>query len=157
MSDTKEHLLWGTFTWILLHWISQQIKEEFFIEEKDNLIYLVKGICGNLPCPNCREHALLYLKTVPISYVKTKDDLINYIYHFHNSVNVRGKKQYEPFSIMEKYKRVNFTLMLNSWNARFEYGNDIQRNDFMAKNRLVKIKNEVNSYLKKNAHKFLMS
>lgn len=151
------HLLWGTFTWILLHWMSQQIKEEYFASERSRLIKIVEDICGNLPCPTCREHALLYIKRIPLANIKIKNDLINYIYHFHNSVNIRGKKQYEPFTIMEKYKKVNFSLLIDSWNARFVYGNGIQRNDFMAKNRLSTLKKDINTYFKENSHKFLMS
>ena len=153
----KVHLLWGTFTWILLHWMSMQIKEEYFISEKNKLIKIVEDICGNLPCPLCRDHAVIYLEKVPLAHVQTKNDLVNYIYHFHNSVNIRAKKQYEPFIIMEKYKKVNFSLLIDSWNARFVYGNGIQRNDFMAKNHLSKVKKEINTYFKENSHKFLMS
>ena len=46
---------------------------------------------------------------------------------------------------------------MDSWNARFVYGNGIQRNDFMAKNRLLTLKKEINTYFKENSHKFLMS
>lgn len=152
-----EHLLWGTFTWILLHWMSQQIKEENFISERSQLLKFVVDICNNLPCPTCREHAQSYLKNIPLNQIKSKSDFINYIYHFHNSVNIRGKKKYEPFSIMDKYKKVNFKLLLDSWNAKFVYGNDIQRNDFMAKNRLIKLKRDLNTYFRENHHKFLMS
>jgi len=151
------HLLWGTYTWILFHWMSQQIKDEYFLEEKMRLLKFVTDICRNLPCPNCREHAETYLKTVPMSQIQTKNDFISYIYHFHNAVNVRGKKGYQPFSIMNKYKTVNFQLLINSWNAKFVYGNDIQRNDFMAKKRLTTLKKEINAYFSNNAYKFLMS
>tara|TARA_B110000858_G_scaffold198523_1_gene266181 strand:+ start:6778 stop:7248 length:471 start_codon:yes stop_codon:yes gene_type:complete len=151
------HLLWGTFTWILLHWASQQIKEEYFASERNKLIKIVEDICGNLPCPSCREHAVSYINRVPLANIQNKNDFVNYIYHFHNSVNIRGKKQYEPFTIMEKYNKVNFSLLMDSWNARFVYGNGIQRNDFMAKNRLLTLKKEINTYFKENSHKFLMS
>ena len=53
----EKHLLWGTFTWILFHWMSVQIKERYFVEERDNLVNIIKEICENLPCPSCRDHA----------------------------------------------------------------------------------------------------
>ena len=129
----------GTFTWILLHWISQQIKEKYFASERSKLIKIIEDICANLPCPTCREHALSYLKKVPLAHIQTKNDLVNYVYHFHNSVNVRGKKEYQPFTIMEKYKKSEF-FVTYGLEYRFVYGNDIQRNDFMAKNRLSTLK-----------------
>jgi hypothetical protein len=156
-TNENVNLLWGTFTWILFHWMSQQIKEEYFASERNQLVKFVVEICRNLPCPSCREHAQQYLKSVPIIHINNKNDFINYIYHFHNSVNIRGKKGYQPYSIMEKYEKVNFSLLIASWNARFVYGNDIQRNDFMAKKRLSALKREVNTYFTENAHKFLMS
>jgi hypothetical protein len=153
----ETHLLWGTYTWILFHWMSYQIKNEYFAEERTNLLQFIIDICGNLPCPNCREHASQYLSRMPLSMVKTKDNLIHYLYHFHNAVNIRGKKAYQPFSIIDRYKHVNFQLLMDSWNARFVYGNDIQRQDFLAKTRLNALKNKLNQYFKAQAHKFLMS
>lgn len=153
----ETHLLWGTYTWILFHWMTQQIKEEYFISEKEKLIKFLIEICANLPCPSCRGHAKQYLKTVPLKQISTKSDFIAYVYHFHNAVNMRGKKTFQPFSIMDKYNTVNFKLLLESWNKMFVYGNDIQRHDFMAKKRLANLKNRVNIYFTTNAYKFLMS
>lgn len=148
------HLLWGTYTWILFHWIAQHIKEEFFVSEREKLLHLIGSICNNLPCPSCREHASNYIKHYPFAYIKTKQDLIYYMYHFHNMVNTRSKKSYQPFSIMDKYKILNTQLLLDSWNHHFSYSNDIQRHDFMAKKQLAHIKQNVLTYLSENSHKF---
>jgi hypothetical protein len=153
----ETHLLWGTYTWILLHWMTSQIQETNFSGERKHMIDMIKDICANLPCPNCREHAGQYLKKVPIEHCQTKEELLSYIYNFHNSVNMRGKKEYQPFSIMEKYKTVNIKMMIDAWNTHFVYGNDIQRHDFMGKKRLATMKRKVNQYLLLNSHKFLTS
>lgn len=153
----ETHLLWGTYTWIMFHWLSSQIREEYFAEERIQLIDTVKEVCANLPCPNCREHALEYLKKIPIEHCHTKEEFVSYIYNFHNSVNMRGKKEYQPFSIMEKYKTVKAKMMMDAWNHHFVYGNDILRNDFMGKQRLNKLKIKLNQYLSLNSHKFLTS
>jgi hypothetical protein len=151
------HLLWGTYTWILFHWIAEHIKENFFDTERENILQLIYLICNNLPCPNCREHARNYIKSIPFRYIKTKTDLKNYIYHFHNVVNTRSKKTYQPYSILDKYKTLNVKLLFDSWNHHFSYSNDIQRHDFMAKKQLADIKKKVNEYFSVNSYKFEMS
>ena len=153
----EKHLLWGTFTWILFHWMSVQIKERYFVEERDNLVNIIKEICENLPCPSCRDHAKEYMKNVPLKYVTSRQELIDYVYHFHNSVNMRGKKQFQPDSILEKYTIVNFSLLIKSWDANFVLGHYIQKHDFMAKQRITTLKNKVKAYFSEKSHKFLMS
>lgn len=151
------HLLWGTYTWILFHWIAENIKDNFFDNERKKILQLIGSICNNLPCPNCREHAIEYIKSYPFTYIKTRTDLKNYIYHFHNVVNMRSKKPYFPYSILDKYKIVNTRLLFDSWNHHFTYSNDIQRHDFMAKKHLATVKKEVLDYLSNNSYKFEMS
>ena len=78
-------------------------------------------------------------------------------FHFHNSVNLRSKKEYQPHSILDKYKKINFELLLKSWDYHFSFGNDIQRNDFMAKRNLITLKQILKNYFIANHHKFLMT
>ena len=151
------NLLWGTYTWILLHWMTVQIKDEEFNNERAILLKFVNDICDNLPCPSCREHAQQYLKSMPLKHIETKKHLIDYIYHFHNSVNLRGSKEFYPYHNIEKYKTVNFLMLKQAWNTHFVYGNHIQRNDFMAKGRIATLKHDINVYFTNNSHKFLMS
>lgn len=151
------NLLWGTYTWILFHWIGEQIKEEYFQDERENLLTFVVKICSLLPCPTCREHAREYLKHTSINLVKSKDEFRHYLFHFHNSVNLRSKKEYHPHSILTKYKKINFELLLKSWDYHFSFGNDIQRNDFMAKRNLITLKQRLKNYFIANHHKFLMT
>jgi hypothetical protein len=150
------NLLWGTYTWILFHWMGEQIKEEYFQEEREKLLTFIVKICSLLPCPTCREHARDYLKHTSINLVRTKDELRHYLFHFHNSVNLRSKKEYQPHSILDKYKQINFDLLFKSWDYHFSFGNDIQRNDFMAKRNLSTLKQRLKTYFSENHHKFLM-
>lgn len=151
------NLLWGTYTWLLFHWMAEQIKEEYFISERETLLRFVVQICSQLPCPTCREHARQYLIHTSINLVKTKLEFRNYMFHFHNVVNVRSKKEYTSHSILDKYKHMNFDLLWKSWDHHFTFGNDIQRNDFMAKRNLSVLKKRLKSYIDANNYKFLMS
>ena len=151
------NLLWGTYTWILFHWMAEQIKDEYFNQERDALLTFIVKICSMLPCPNCRNHAREYLKHTSINLITTKDDFRYYLFHFHNSVNLRSKKEYQSHTILEKFKVVNFNLLFKSWNHHFSFGNDIQREDFMAKQNLNTLKKNLQNYFKLNHYKFLMS
>lgn len=157
MVNKKENLLWGTYTWILFHWLAENIKDSEFIEERENLIRLIHDICGHLPCPNCSEHAMDYLKDNRLSLIKTKEDLKIFLFHFHNSVNKRGRKNFEHYDILEKYKKVNYNLMLDQWNIHFSLRQNINKNDFMAKQNLNRIKSKVLNYISTNLYKFLTS
>ena len=57
--------------------------------------------CGCLPCPECTGHATAFMKTVNGNNVKTKEDLINMLFTFHNTVNRRlGKSQFTKESLV---------------------------------------------------------
>ena len=49
--------VWGNNIWYLFHTIAYKIKEDEFNNIKQDLFYIVKTICQNLPCPECSEHA----------------------------------------------------------------------------------------------------
>ena len=48
----------------------------FFIEEKNNIISLIKKVYGVLPCPKCINHASHAL--VGIDKIQTKTQLIDF-------------------------------------------------------------------------------
>lgn len=151
------NLLWGTYTWILFHWMAENIKTQYFQQERTKIIHLIHTICSQLPCPHCREHAIQYLKDHNIQHCASKDDLRYFLYHFHNSVNVRGNREYKSDSVLKKYKIANLRRLLDSWNHHFAYGTDIQRKDFMAKINIQKLKQETIDYIMQNKEKFELS
>jgi hypothetical protein len=152
--NPNPNLLWGTYTWIMFHWLAEHINESEFRNERDNIINHIYLICNNLPCPKCREHAIEYLKSNRLSIIRTKEDLKTYLHHFHNCVNKRGKKKYEDYTVLEKYKTLNFNLLLQLWNKHFTLGSNINNNDFMAKKNIQKIKSNFILYIQKNHYKF---
>jgi hypothetical protein len=57
-----------------------------------------------LPCPDCANHAKIYLDGINFNTIRTKDDLKMLLYKFHNDVN--KKKGYSLFpyeQLDEKY------------------------------------------------------
>ena len=74
---------------------------------------MIKNICGYLPCPECSEHAKKSLDAINLDKLKTKEDLINVLHIFHNSVNKRKQKPLYSFSEMDKYKNMNLIQVCN--------------------------------------------
>jgi len=151
----KTNLLWGTYTWIVFHWLAEHVKEAEFKNERDTIINHIYAICNNLPCPNCQSHAMAYLKANSMSVIKTKGDFKIYLYHFHNSVNKQTKKKYEDYTILNKYKFTNRSLMFHLWNKYYTMGNSINNNDFMAKKKINEVKRMFLAYINTNHYKFL--
>ena len=58
-----------------------------------------------LPCPECSNHALLYLNSTPLYLPHTTDllqiktALAHYLYTFHNAVNLRLHKPLFAYSL----------------------------------------------------------
>ncbi len=105
---------WGPSTWVFMHTLASKIKETSFPLIGPNLIMILVKICNNLPCPECAQHAKMFWANVKTANIKTKTDLINLIFVFHNMVNKR--KQLPMF----KYDNIGY---YNSKNVINTYNN----------------------------------
>lgn len=107
--------VWGPPTWTLFHVLTQKINEEHFKTIMPQLFNHIKRICSFLPCPECSQHAKLFLDKININDIKTKSDLINIFYIFHNVVNQRKRKGLFLYSNLNKYKMINVADAFNSF------------------------------------------
>lgn len=115
---------WGPPTWIFMHTLAEKIKEESFPIIGQQLIIQIIQMCSNLPCPECASHAKLFWSRVKFANVKSKTDLINILFVFHNSVNKR--KQLPAFKLesLAYYKSKNIIETFNNFAKNFNtYGN----------------------------------
>jgi hypothetical protein len=101
MATKKE---WGNATWYLFHTLAYKMKDQHFDELKTEFLNLCTRICGNLPCPDCSEHAYAIMANVKRDNIKTKKDLQMFFFDFHNSVNKRVKKPVFTESSMFMYR-----------------------------------------------------
>lgn len=99
INGTGKKMKWGEPTWFLFHTLAEKVKEENFAQIRSELFDVIKTICMNLPCPDCAGHATKYMKGVDFSTIKTKQDLKDMLFSFHNTVNKR--KGYEQFAYEE--------------------------------------------------------
>ena len=110
---------WGPPTWIFMHTLAEKIKDESFPIIGTNLILLIIQICNNLPCPECAQHAKLFWTKVKISNIKTKTDLINLLYVFHNAVNKRKRNQLLKYPDLQYYQSRNIIETYNAFSKNF--------------------------------------
>lgn len=109
---------WGPITWILIHSIYANVNQEQF-----NTLYLeinnvIKKIITLLPCDECKNHAINYLK---INNFNVNERNIEkqrvFFYIFHNNVNRRlHKPQFRDFS---KYSAANLNAILYNFSIIF--------------------------------------
>lgn len=111
---------WGPYVWIFIHTFCERIHNDFFIKNKNTVINLLFGICKNLPCPSCTQHASSYLRNVITKRITNKDDLKRFFFDFHNDVNKRLHKDiYTDYDI---YKNLHFRNIF--LNFKYAYTNN---------------------------------
>ena len=110
---TKEN--WGNAVWYIFHTLAFKLKKDH-----ENLlpmlINFIKKSCNELPCPDCKTHALRYIKQYNIDKVKTKEELVIYLTTFHNVVNRMLNKptlSYEQSN--ELYNRANTDNIIRNY------------------------------------------
>jgi hypothetical protein len=110
---------WGPPTWLFMHTLVEKVKEESYPIIGGQIITNIIQICANLPCPDCADHSKIFWSKVKICNIKTKQDLINLIFVFHNTVNKR--KQLAPFKYddLQYYKSKNIINTFNTFSANF--------------------------------------
>lgn len=95
---------WGEPTWFLFHTLAYKIKDEYFMQIKNDLLNNCFMICRNLPCPMCAEHATEYMKKINFNAIQTKEQLKDLFFNFHNTVNQRkGFPLFERNNLDSKY------------------------------------------------------
>ena len=110
---------WSIPTWTFFHTLAEKINNTFYINNTGTILSLIKKICSNLPCPECRAHASLYINRIRIDNVKTKEDFRMMLFTFHNSVNSRLRKPMFKKENLIKYKNgrldVIFSLFISGF------------------------------------------
>lgn len=104
---------WGPSIWTLFHTLIEKSKEESYGIIGSQLYSFIYKICMSLPCETCTQHAKNFLSKVNVAQLKTKTDLKNLIYVFHNAVNSRKQMPLYKYSDLEIYKTKN---VINTFN-----------------------------------------
>jgi|TARA_R110001592_G_scaffold60820_8_gene185414 hypothetical protein len=105
--------IWGKATWYLIHTLAYKISDESHIGELVKQLY---QICDNLPCVDCRDHAILLLSKTNFKNINKKQQLILFLLEFHNAINTKLDKK--KFTIEEHnnlYSRGNTKAIVNNY------------------------------------------
>ena len=110
---------WGTPTWLLFHTLAEKANPEKYKKYYLVVWEFIKEVCGGLPCPYCKQHAVNYVNSISISSINTKEKLINKLFEFHNDVNVKTGKSKSNNVVLYKYKSANLNKILKLFLDRF--------------------------------------
>lgn len=139
-----DEMSWGQPVWYFLHSFASNIKENAFIEKRQEILKLIYLVCTNLPCHICSEHAKQYLDGINFNDIISKNDLIHQLYLFHNSINKRKNYPLYEESDLSKY---NDAIMTNIVNNFFRAYNSSNKLNIYSMSR-----NEAFNYIKKWLH-----
>lgn len=145
--------VWGPATWTLLHTLAAKVIESEFTKERTSLIEFIHEICGCLPCPECRSHALSNLKAARMNLITTKQQLIDFLYEFHNRVNQQTKKPLASRATLDQYEKLNTREVVNKFCMIYTLNSKISKlmSDNFARQLLIK---RFVSYLKDHGKAF---
>lgn len=110
---------WGPPTWIFFHTLSEKIRDDSFSIIGQSLLLQIKNICYHLPCPDCTMHAKEFWSRIQIGNIKSKQDLINLVYTFHNIVNRRRGQPLFKYENLSIYKNKNLVETFNVFSRNF--------------------------------------
>ena len=111
---------WGEPVWFLLHTLSIKVREDEFKNVRFDLLNRIYAICINLPCPECANHAKLYLDNINFNAIQTKEDLKKMLHTFHNEVNKRKGYPFFPYDqLNEKYSSAITMNMIRNFMIHF--------------------------------------
>lgn len=120
VENSTPKMKWGRPIWTFFHVTAEKIKPEFFgIVIREYLNYIVL-ICNILPCPICSQHASEYMRSINLNNIKTKDDLINLFFNFHNVVNVRKGYPVLAKNSIPAYNQLNTVSVIQQFMVAFE-------------------------------------
>ena len=110
-----KQMLWGQPTWFLLHCLAEKVKESSFPKIRKSLFKTIIQICGNLPCPECAEHATNHLQRINFDAIQTKEQLKTMLWNFHNIVNKKKHYPIFPFEKLNQYNNAHFKNIVQNF------------------------------------------
>lgn len=135
--------IWGNNVWYLFHTLAYKIKESNFNELKNDIVFIIKTVSTNLPCPECSQDSAIQLNKVQFDNITSKEELKLLLFNFHNYVNKKiNKPQFELSQLDIKYSKANINALYNNFIKIFNSNSNIPQlmnGSFHRKQNLPKI------------------
>jgi len=146
---------WGNIVWLLFHTLAVKLKDEYS-NELPVLISHITDICNNLPCPDCRTHAMQVMKSTNVTHISSsKENLINFLWEFHNHVNKKNKGEFYPKEKLEVYKTANTKNVIIAFISIMSATSNNEKTMMYGFHRTLYI-TKFKSYINENIHKYNM-
>lgn len=144
---------WGPQVWTFFHVLAAQIKSEEFQSISQPLINIIIQICSLLPCPDCSHDASHILSTMSFGKkIQTKEQFIQSLYTFHNTVNKKLKKPQYDSSQLSQYNQMDLIQVFRNFLVVFHTkGNMQQLTNTFHRNRLI---TSLKQWMSIHIHKF---
>jgi hypothetical protein len=144
---------WAQPTWIFFHTFIEQINDNFYQQNCKTILQYIKNVCSVLPCPYCQEHAMEYMKRIQPKHVKTRKEMRNMLFEFHNRVNLRLHKPLFQESHLEKYARIDFIKVIKQFQFVMTKNYTLNRsfNEHMMRKRIIQ---NIFKFLQSNIKQF---
>lgn len=95
--------VWGPKLWEVMHTFSFSYPSSPSNIEKTAAHNFYTSLGVLIPCKNCSQHCLQYVKHYPPK-INSRDELVMWVFDFHNEVNKRLNKRIYTFEeLQEKY------------------------------------------------------
>ena len=107
--------VWGPAVWTFFHTLAENVNDDQPTAFIQQIFGQIKRICGFLPCPECSKDATIFLGKINIKEIRTKRNLIDKLYVFHNYVNKKKRKTLFNYGNIGKYKVINLILVYNNF------------------------------------------
>ena len=144
-------LKWGKPIWTFFHVMSQKMKDEYFTVLIGGFMKMIVSICSVLPCPVCSKHAIEYINSVNINNIRTKNNLIDFFYNFHNDVNKRkGYQMFRREDVVSTYENANTYAVIREFMFHFEDRHRSTKlivDDFLRRRATPEIKTWINTHI----------
>ena len=108
---------WGMPTWIFLHTLIAKMPESEY--KANETLSQIKSLCAVLPCPDCASHATQFFASINAKHVPTKESFKQLLWRFHNTVNLRTRKQMFPLEKLSIYDTISFQVVYNVFITEF--------------------------------------
>tara|TARA_B110000977_G_C11004987_1_gene465355 strand:+ start:204 stop:686 length:483 start_codon:yes stop_codon:yes gene_type:complete len=136
--------IWGNNIWYLFHTLAYQITETDFKQLKPELIYIVKTISSNLPCPECSSDATILLNKINFDNINSKEEFKLLLFNFHNHINKKlGKPVFEKSELDILYSKTYLNNIYNNFCIIFSSNSNnpsLMSSSFHRQQNLSKIK-----------------
>jgi hypothetical protein len=144
---------WGNAVWFLFHTLAEKIKPEYPAEIPVLLEHII-SICNHLPCPDCKQHAVATLARINKTMIAaSRENLIDFVWSFHNSVNSRTKAPLYPKEALDRYKTAKTQAIIQNFIKVMSATSNNEKTMLHGFHRTLYIKKFVD-YVKMNMHKY---